>query len=73
MMYPRLWRNWKPPLLGATSLRPLMSDAARANPGCSHPPAIGWPEGGFAALTVQTLDRLEIHYHDQCSGEKAPR
>jgi hypothetical protein len=71
MMYSHLCRNWKPLLLGATSLCLLMSGSARANPACSNPPAIGWPEGGFEALTVQTLDRLEIQYHDQCSGEKS--
>jgi hypothetical protein len=71
MMKPHLRRNWRPPLLLGASALCLALGGSRVEAACTNPPVIGWPEGKFAALTVQTLDRLEIQYHDQCSGEKS--
>jgi putative methionine-R-sulfoxide reductase with GAF domain len=71
MLDHHLRRNLKPPLLfGATALCVAIGGGEVAA-ACVNPPAIGWPEGGFAPLTAQTPDRLEIQYHDQCNAEKS--
>jgi hypothetical protein len=73
MLDHHLCRNWKQPLLlGATALG-LVLGGGRAEAACINPPAIGWKEGGFEAVTAQTPDLLEIQYHDQCNNDKSTR